>query len=61
MIFLFGGADMDSKNQAYINHEVRIQLLERMMSKVDNKMSVALTLILSSIILPIILKWLGWA
>lgn len=47
-------------NEHYVDHEVRIRLLEKSIEGVDNKMNVGLTLIVVSIIAPILLKWLGW-
>lgn len=48
------------KEEKYIDHEVRIRLLEELMKKVDHKMNVSLSLIVGSIIIPIAIKSLGW-
>lgn len=54
------GARMDNMNEHYIDHEVRIRLLEHLAKQINNKMNVGLTLIAGSLVIPVILKWLGW-
>lgn len=44
----------------YVDHEVRIRLMEQMVHRVDNKMNTGLMLIIGSILTPIALKWFGW-
>jgi len=51
---------MSMKEESYIDHEVRIRLLEKLTEKIDHKMNVSLTLIIGSIITPVLLKWVGW-
>jgi len=54
------GTRMDDANEHYIDHEVRIRILEHLASQINSKMNVGLTLIASSLIIPVVLKWLGW-
>ncbi len=54
------GARMDSENENYIDHEVRIRILEHLAAQINSKMNVGLTLIAGSLVIPVILKWLGW-
>lgn len=54
------GARMDSMNEHYIDHEVRVRLLEHLAKQINNKMNVGLTLITGSLVIPVILKLLGW-
>ena len=51
---------MDDMNEHYIDHEVRIRLLEHLAKQINNKMNVGLTLIAGSLVIPVFLKWLGW-
>jgi hypothetical protein len=44
----------------YIDHEVRIRLLEHLAKQINNKMNIGLTLIAGSLVIPVVLKWLGW-
>jgi hypothetical protein len=53
-------ARMDSMNEHYIDHEVRIRLLEHLAKQINNKMNIGLTLIAGSLVIPVVLKWLGW-
>jgi hypothetical protein len=46
-------------NEHYIDHEVRIRLLEQLASQINMKMNVILILI-AGYVLPVALKWLGW-
>lgn len=55
-----GQAVLNEANEHYIDHEVRIRLLEHLASQINTKMNVGLTLIVGSLILPVVLKWLGW-
>lgn len=54
------GTRMDDMNENYIDHEVRIRLLEHLAKQINNKMNVGLTLIAGSLVIPVFLKWLGW-
>lgn len=54
------GVRMENANEHYIDHEVRIRLLEHLASTINNKMNVGLTLIAGSLVIPVVLKWLGW-
>lgn len=54
------GARMDEMNEHYIDHEVRIRLLEHLAKQINNKMNIGLTLIAGSLVIPVVLKWLGW-
>lgn len=54
------GDRMDNMNEHYIDHEVRIRLLEHLARQINNKMNVGLTLIAGSLVIPVIIKWLGW-
>jgi len=47
-------------NEPYIDHEVRIRVLEHLAKQINNKMNLALSMIAGSLVLPIILKLLGW-
>lgn len=51
---------IENINEHYVDHEVRIRILEHLSKQINNKMNVALTLIIGSIVLPVGLKWLGW-
>jgi hypothetical protein len=53
-------ARMDNENEHYIDHEVRIRMLEHLASLINTKMNVCLTLISGSLVIPVVLKWLGW-
>ena len=53
-------ARMDSMNEHYIDHKVRIRLLEHLAKQINNKMNIGLTLIAGSLVIPVVLKWLGW-
>lgn len=53
-------ARMDSMNEHYIDHEVRIRLLEHLAKQINNKMNIGLTLIAGSLVIHVVLKWLGW-
>ena len=53
------GLKMDNVNEHYIDHEVRIRILEHLANQINNKMNVALTLIAGTLVIPVILKWLG--
>ena len=55
-----GGAKMTADNEHYIDHEVRIRILEHLAGQINNKMNIGLTLIAGSLVIPVILKWLGW-
>jgi len=54
-------AKIDGSDRHYIDHEVRIRILEHLSAQINNKMNVALTLIVGSLVFPMVLKWLGWA
>ena len=47
-------------DEHYIDHEVRIRVLEHLAKQINNKMNLALSMIAGSLVLPIILKLLGW-
>ena len=51
---------MDSIDEHYIDHEVRIRLLEHLAKQINNKMNIGLTLIAGSLVIPMVLKFLGW-
>ncbi len=50
----------DMINDYYIDHEVRIRVLEHLAKQINSKMNIAISMIAGSLILPIILKFLGW-
>ena len=54
------GTRMDDANEHYIDHEVRIRILEHLASQINNKMNIGLTLIAGSLFIPVVLTWLGW-
>jgi transcription elongation factor GreA-like protein len=57
------GAQMDDVNEHYIDHEdyeVRLRILEHLAAQINNKMNAGLTLIAGSLVIPVVLKWLGW-
>lgn len=54
------GTRMDDANEHYIDHEVRIRIQEHLANQINNKMNIALTLIAGSVIIPVLLKLLGW-
>lgn len=47
-------------NHEYIDHELRIRLLEKSINSIDEKMSLAIKLLVTSIIIPLTLKYFGW-
>lgn len=56
-----------SEQESYIKHEVQLRLhdekfimLEKKIDRMDNKMNFMMTIIFGSIILPVILHYLGW-
>lgn len=53
-------ARMDDVNEHYIDHEVRLRILEHLAAQINNKMNVGLTLIAGSLVIPVVFKWLGW-
>ncbi len=54
------GQDNNNMNLLHIDHEVRIRMLEHLSSQINSKMNVSLTLMIGSIVIPVVLKWLGW-
>lgn len=54
------GERIENMNEHYIDHEVRIRLLEHLAKQINNKMNIGLTLIAGSLVIPVILKCLGW-
>lgn len=54
-------AKFEGFEEHHIDHEVRIRILEHLSAQINNKMNVALTLIVGSLVFPMVLKWLGWA
>lgn len=54
------GARLDSMTEHCIDHEVRIRLLEHLAKQINNKMNIGLTLIAGAIVIPVVLKGLGW-
>lgn len=44
----------------HVDHEVRIRLLETFVKKIDSKMSISMSLIIGSILLPVFFKIIGW-
>lgn len=56
----FNGSRMDDASEHYIDHEVRIRILEHLAAQINNKMNIGLTLIAGSLVIPVVLKWLGW-
>jgi hypothetical protein len=51
---------MDKTQENYIDHEVRIRMLEILNKKINLKMNAGLGLILSGIVVPILLKHWGF-
>ena len=45
-------------NDQYIDHELRLRMLEQLSKQVNSKMNTALMLILSGVLIPLILKYL---
>ncbi len=50
---------MAQKDEDYIDHEIRIRMLEKLFERLEHKMNLSLTLIVGSILAPILLKWGG--
>ena len=50
--------EMDGEH--YIDHEVRIRILEHLAAQINNKMNICLTLIVGSLFIPVVLKFVGW-
>lgn len=53
-------SSLHEKHEIYIDHEVRFRILEHLSSQINIKMNVPLTLIVGSLVFPVVLKWLGW-
>lgn len=51
---------MDKTQENYVDHEVRIRMLEILSKKINMKMNAGLGLILSGVLIPIILKKYGY-
>jgi hypothetical protein len=47
-------------HEKHVDHEVRIRLLENFVRKIDSKITIAMSLIVGSIILPVFFKIIGW-
>lgn len=43
----------------YLDHEVRLRLLEHVTVQINYKMNTAIVLLISGIIIPLVLHWLG--
>lgn len=46
-------------NDEYINHELRLQMLEKVTQQINSKMNTALMLLITAVIIPMISKYLG--
>ncbi len=55
-----GKVQLNEENEHYIDHEVRIRLLEHLVAQINTKMNASLVLITGSLVLPVVLKWIGW-
>lgn len=51
---------MNAKDESYIDHELRIRMLERLYGRLEHKMNVSITLLVGSILAPVLLKWAGF-
>ena len=51
---------MTAKNNPYVDHEVRIRLLEELLTRVDHKLNWMISLVIGSIIIPVLLRSTGF-
>lgn len=51
---------MNKSNEQYIEHEVKIRLHDHKFKLLDHKLNFLIGLMASNLILPTILKHLGW-
>jgi hypothetical protein len=47
------------QNSDFIDHEIRLRMLEKLTQQINTKMNTALMLLLSGVLIPIIMKYLG--
>lgn len=50
--------DSTMEKDAYIDHELRLQLLEQLTKQINSKMNTALMLLISGVLIPLIMKYL---